>query len=354
MKRTILLLSAFFTVVLPVGVFANSAPVVSNVTAAQRQDASNLVDIYYDLADADGDTCTIWVVASNDGGMSWRVPVVTVSGEVGSGAAPGLSKYIIWDAGADIPGKVGNFRVRVYADDGKGPAPMVLVPAGEFPYQNTSDPAKWVFLGSFMIDKYEVTNQFYCQFLNNADPTGEHWDGLMEIDRSGDPANYYYTVVPGRENYPIRFVNCYDAEAFAAWRSNLDGVTYHLPTEQQWEKAAAWDPVQQHYYLYGFHRDDIDCTWCNYNYCYGEPLPVGSFNGTGGKNNACSYYGCYDMSGNLWEWTSSIHPLGAEYRVVHAGWAWDVAANCRTSVRAYRNQSWRRLDMGFRLVLDFQ
>ena len=53
---------------------ANTAPVVSNVIAAQRSDGSKLVDIYYNLADADGDACTVWVAVSDDGGTSWRVP----------------------------------------------------------------------------------------------------------------------------------------------------------------------------------------------------------------------------------------------------------------------------------------
>ena len=54
---------------------ANSAPVVSNVTASQRSDGTRKVDIRYNLADADGDACTISVLASNDGGQIWSVPV---------------------------------------------------------------------------------------------------------------------------------------------------------------------------------------------------------------------------------------------------------------------------------------
>jgi hypothetical protein len=347
MKRTIL----FFSVVILISalssqVLANSAPVVSNVTAAQRSDDSKLVDIHYDLADADGDNCTVWVVVSDNNGVSWRVPARTFTGDIGASIAPGLSKLIVWDAGADMPGKVGDFKVRVYADDGKVPWALVLVPGGMFPYQN-GDPC---FVESFMIDKYEVTVQQYCQFLNGADPNGEHWTTDMEIDRYGDPCNYYYTVHSGRENYPIRYVNFYNASAFADWRSQVEGMSYRLPTEQEWEKAAAWDPVEQHYYLYGFHRDSIDTSWCNYNNFYEGPLPVGSFNGTGGKEDAKSYYGCYDMSGNLWEWTSSIY--SGSNRVKRGG-AWNhVADYCRTSVRIPYSPSNRYSSVGFRLVLD--
>ena len=43
----------------------NNPPVVSNVTASQRTDGSRLVDIGYDLADADGDACTVSVAVGD-------------------------------------------------------------------------------------------------------------------------------------------------------------------------------------------------------------------------------------------------------------------------------------------------
>jgi hypothetical protein len=228
---------------------------------------------------------------------------------------------------------------------------MVFVPTGPFPYQNGSA----VDVNGFYIDKYETTNESYCQFLKAADPISEHWDSGMEINRSGDPGSYTYTVQSGREKYPIRYVSFYDANTFAQWKSNVEGVTYRLPTEQEWEKAAAWDPVQQHYYLYGFHRDTIDCTWCNYNSCYcgplpGGPLPVGSFNGTRGKNDAKSYYGCYDMSGNDWEWTSGIY--SGENRVIRGGDWGDEAFKCQSTYRSPLAPSARNYYVGFRLVRE--
>ena len=281
--------------------FANSAPVVGNVTASQRGDESKLVDIYYSLADADGDTCTVWAFVSDNNGVSWRVPAWAFSGHVGAGVTPG-SKHIVWDAASDIPGRIGNFKVRVYADDGNGTAPKVLVQGGTFPYQNTTNPESWVYVDSFFIDKYEVTNQFYCQFLNS---TGwdDAWHGGMEIERTGTSGNYVYTVQAGKENFPVRYPNCYDAEAFCSWRSTIEGVTYRLPTEHEWEKAAAWDPVEQHFYIYGFHEDTVTSYLCNYYSSFkGTTTEVGHYNGSNGTEDAKSYYGCYDMSGNVREW----------------------------------------------------
>jgi sulfatase modifying factor 1 len=326
-------------------VLANSAPVVSNVTASQRGDGSNLVDIYYNLADADGDACTVWTAGSLDGGVTWTLAMLTLSGDVGAGVTPGTGKHIVWDGGANAPGTFGNVRIRVYADDGHLPPDMVLVYGGPFPYQGS----QWTDVPTFYIDKYEVTNSQYCTFLNEADPNGDHWAAGMEIVRNGDAGSYSYGVVPGKENYPIRYVSYYDAEAFASWRSTRDGVTYALPSGPQWEKAAAWDPLETHYYTYGFHQDTIDSSWCNFNFNVGAPTRVGWYNGTGGRQDAEGYYGCYDMSGNLWEWTSEA--VGGNR--VHRGGSWtNAAVNVQCDYRSPRSPSERIPDNGFRLVLD--
>jgi len=162
--------------------WANSAPVVSNVTASQRGDESKLVDIHYDLSDADGDPCTVWIGVSDDGGATWKVPAKSFVGDLGKDVSPGSNKTVTWDAGLDFPGKIGTYRVRVWVDDGNGSGAKVLVPAGWFPYQNTSNPNNWVPVDTFMIDKYEVTNQFYCQFLN-AGGNDDHW--LLLHGRAG-------------------------------------------------------------------------------------------------------------------------------------------------------------------------
>jgi formylglycine-generating enzyme required for sulfatase activity len=223
---------------------------------------------------------------------------------------------------------------------------MVFVPAGEFRYQN-GDPC---YVGDFLIDKFETTNEFYCKFLNEADPNAEHWDSRMGIDRFGEPNNYYYSVRDSNENYPIGYVSWYDANAFAEWRSIYEGAIYRLPTEQEWEKAAGWDPALQKLWTYGYQQDIIDCTWCNYNHCYSGSLTVGSFNGTGGKNNAKSYYGCYDMSGNHWEWTNDWSELHPGNRVIRGGTWVDIADFCKVSTSWYNTPSDHDYDVGFRLV----
>ncbi|MEW6674380.1 MAG: SUMF1/EgtB/PvdO family nonheme iron enzyme, partial [Thermodesulfobacteriota bacterium] len=100
------------------------------------------------------------------------------------------------------------------------------------------------------------------------------------ISTSGDQ----YLMMPGRETYPIVYVNHYDAGAFAAWCGK------RLPTEAEWELAAR-GPVY------------IDYPWgdkkvpgANFGESASASVPVDSF--LGGK----SVNGLYHVSGNVWEW----------------------------------------------------
>jgi hypothetical protein len=163
---------------------------------------------------------------------------------------------------------------------------MLLVESGAFAYQNAGSSVDWVNLPDFYMARYETTVAQYCDFLNEADSKGQYYHVSMSITRSGTAGQYIYEAFSGRQSRPVGYVNACDAEAYAKWKSRTTGQNYRLPTQQEWEKAAGWDPVLEKLWTYGFQRDTIDTTWCNYNNAYGGPLPVGSFNGTGGKNDA--------------------------------------------------------------------
>jgi len=350
-------------------VFGNSLPSVSNISAIVQDDGSGLVEITYDLYDADSDFSTVGIAVSNDGGKSYRLPAKSFTGHVGENVRPGRNRKVLWDAATDTPVELTDLKAFVYADDNRGPAPMVLVGAGWFPYQNTSNPERKVFVPAFLMDKYEVTNDFYCKFLNEADPKAEHWAEGMEIERRGKAGSYSYTVKPGRERYPVIYVNYYDAMAFAKWRSKIDGQVYNLPTEQQWEKAAAWDPVKQRFYQFATQSDSISYDTCNFgsavkannlSYDYaGSLAEVGYFednitykgNGQYKTVDAKSYFGCYDMSGNVWEWMRD--PAG----VIRGGsWCWLGFGEdeCRTTHRHPFIPEYRYERAGFRLMREIE
>ncbi len=96
----------------------NTVPVVEHVTFSQRTDGSYYVDIRYDLADADGDTMTVFMQVSDDSGSTWNFPCQNISGDVGAGIQSGTNKHILWDFGTEHPNTFGNaFQIKVLADD---------------------------------------------------------------------------------------------------------------------------------------------------------------------------------------------------------------------------------------------
>ena len=98
-----------------------AAPEVTNVVAVQREGAF-IVDIAYDLVDADGDSVWVSLLFSLDGGASFPVLCENVSGDVGPGVTPGSGKHIVWHARRDVPGlELAAAVVRVRADDAPYP-----------------------------------------------------------------------------------------------------------------------------------------------------------------------------------------------------------------------------------------
>ena len=135
-------------------------------------------------------------------------------------------------------------------------------------------------LGPFTIDRTEVTNAEYAEFVKATghEPPSD-WGGRA-------PA-------PGRERLPVVNVSYEDARLFAAWRSSLDGALYSLPTEEQWEYAATGRGRSQ-MYPWGESWSDGYA-----NLAGAGPAPVGSF------PLGRTPQGLDDMIGNVWEWTAS-------------------------------------------------
>ncbi|MFH1109945.1 MAG: formylglycine-generating enzyme family protein [Planctomycetota bacterium] len=395
----------------------NTAPQVTNVTAGQRSGGSNLVDIGYDLTDVDGNPCRVWVFVSRNGGATWNVAATSFTGDYGEGITPGTGKAIVWNVGADVPGTYGeNFKVRVYADDGQGTPPaMVLIPGGEYQMgdhfnEGGTDerPVHAVNVGSFYMDIYEVTNQEYVKYLNSA-----FSQGLIEVRSGvayapGDTDAYCDTttsssgsritwngsafgVTPGKEEHPMVMVSWYGAAAYANWRSSQHGRTpcynlltwecnfaangYRLPTEAEWEYAARGgnrNPYRR--YPWG---DAISWSMANY-WDTGDPYESGSFpyttpvgyydgNQIPAGVDMVNGYGLYDVAGNAWEWCNDwysstyyssspydnpIGPANATYRVLRGG-SWSSPSHeSRCASRFGNVPGVRTYSDGFRLALD--
>ena len=152
----------------------NTAPIVSNVSASQRTDGSKIVDVYYDLYDADDELCDITFKLSANGGASFNIipSPANLSGDFGDDLSGGISKHIVWNAGAESYTLDASYLYRVYADDGSTPMPenFVLLEGSTF-NNGTSD----VTISSFYIDKYETTQAGF-QAVMGYNPS--HWFGV--------------------------------------------------------------------------------------------------------------------------------------------------------------------------------
>jgi formylglycine-generating enzyme required for sulfatase activity len=165
----------------------------------------------------------------------------------------------------------------------------VEVPAGEFwlgsdKGREAEKPVHQIFLETFKIARVPITNaqyQFFVEATGHQPP--RHWeDGRLPR---------------GLESHPVVNVTWHDALAYCRWLAEVTGQPVTLPTEAQWEKAARGHQDHREY-PWGNEWDKTKCdAW---ELGLGETTPVGIF------PDGASPYGCLDMAGNVWEWTSSL------------------------------------------------
>lgn len=189
---------------------------------------------------------------------------------------------------------------------GSTKADQVEIPGGTFQMGRNDGPPQErpehsVTVPKFFMDRTEVTNAEYAGFVRDMSyEVPSHWV-------RGQP-------LPGQEQWPVVNVSPKDAEAFAAWRSKRDGVTYRLPTEEEWEFAAR-SGGEYKTYPWGDAWQDNRAVVKE-----ATPQPVGTY--ADGKDR----WGVVDLIGNAWEWTSSkasIYNDGAE--IPSASKEWVVA-----------------------------
>lgn len=232
-------------------------------------------------------------------------------------------------------------------------------------------------LAEFWIGRTPVTYRAWKQFL---DETGFDWPGRWYAIRPGWRGWLRrFAIVPDyppeMADYPMVDVSQADALAYCAWLSEQLGVTCTLPTEFQWEKAARgtdgrtypWGealPRPELAHLRATHTLKLDYYFHNllvpprqelarsgWYWRIGAPLPVGSV-----PQNV-SPYGCLDMAGNIWEWTTSLYNEAIPgFHVVKGGsWGYSpqhTACNCRSACSVTTpSADYRAQGTGFRVVI---
>ena len=133
-------------------------------------------------------------------------------------------------------------------DLGKGVSmKLVLIPAGKFMMGNHHTPAETVKkFGGFernLIDEYPVHEVTISKpfYMGIYEVTQAQWKAVMGTEPwKAERALGYMRLQPrpeGFDDYPVAFVDSYDAIEFCRKLSKKTGRTVSLPTEAQWEYA---------------------------------------------------------------------------------------------------------------------
>jgi formylglycine-generating enzyme required for sulfatase activity len=266
------------------------------------------------------------------------------------------------------------------------PEDTVFIPAGEFLMGSPDDglsydderPQRHVFVGSFLIDRYEVTNARYKQFVDaTGHPAPGHTNPKFRLWFHGIP-------FPGSERHPVVNVSWEDAAAYCRWRG------MRLPTEAEWEKAAGGTDGRRYPWgnEWSIDRANSASFWAGrtVEFRNGEEwkafwiggdgarisqekglngevltLPVGSF------PHGASPYGLFDMAGNVSEWVQDWYepyaylnaplsdpqgPNGQLLKAVRGGSWLKPARNLRASDRDFGYPADRATGIGFRCATD--
>ena len=314
---------------------------------------------------------------------------------------------------------------------GNDAAPLVLIPAGSFVMGSTQEeiegavrecgplcklewlrrewPQHDVYLNAYYIDRYEVTNARYLEFVRatghrvpvqeeRTKPTPEERatrDGLQQLrphdilqskgDVDEDDLVFDLNVWDGDQvsdearELPVVLVSWDDALAYCEWAGR------RLPTEAEWEKAARgaeayrypwgneWDRNRSNNGSYQADRELYRFEWWQ-RWWLREGLARQETEGVAGLHTAVgsfesgvSPYGVYDMAGNVWEWgqdwfaedaymqsrtNNPIGPPRGTHKVARGGSYMDLRDRLRAATRIKLDPSARRPNVGFRCAMD--
>jgi hypothetical protein len=183
----------------------------------------------------------------------------------------------------------------------------LIVEGGSYPNKEIT-----TIINSFLIDKYEITNQQYAIFLNRQEVIADGMFKEKQLINAGNKdlqvelVDNKWQAKPGKENYPMVMVSYYGALEYCKW------IGAKLPTEMQWKYAASGGRLSKHFTYAGGNKLD-ELGWYKNNsqqhsHVVGQKLP--------------NELGIYDMSGNAWEWCANDSLKSDTGFCVHMGGSW--------------------------------
>lgn len=255
---------------------------------------------------------------------------------------------------------------------------MISIPGGiynlgfsgdGFSYDNEL-PEHKVYLYPYKIDSSPVSNGDFMKFIDDGGYKNykfwlsDGWDLVQEFEwesplywskRDGIWVKKdFFGLNPIQLEDPVINVSYYEADAYAKWAGK------RLPTEAEWEKAASWNEDLNRKSVYPWGDSAPTSENANLLECFlWKPSRCGSY------ENGRSFYGCYQMIGDVWEWTCSeyslypgFQPKFSEYtdkwainqKVLRGGSFATPKNQIRNSYRNYFKPHERILFAGFRCV----
>lgn len=190
---------------------------------------------------------------------------------------------------------------------------MVLVYEGDFIRGSNSDleeaPEDVVHVDRFYIDIYEVSNYQYKYFADatNHNVPADWIDGDYE---------------EGKDDYPVVQVSLMDAVDYCKWAGK------RLPTEDEWEKASRGPYGNE----YPWGSESANYILAN----YGGYFNIDSSTPVSDYPEGKSYYGVYNMAGNVWEWTADTYSR-------HEGNTDETASNYDETYNVIKGGAYNRL-----------
>lgn len=228
------------------------------------------------------------------------------------------------------------------------------------------------YLEPYVIDVYPVTNGEFLEFVADGGYETYKWwlaDGWEKAKSEGWRAPMYWESEDGmwhirdlsgarpiNPREPVCHVSYYEAHAYCRWAGK------RLPTEAEWEMAACWNESGQKKNAYPWGCQGPTPDRCNLLESYSWRCSE-----TGAYPNSASAYGCQQMIGDVWEWTSSefVGYPGfksgfdeyndkwfANQKVLRGGSYGTPVASIRTSYRNFFRLHERWMISGFRCAQD--
>lgn len=258
--------------------------------------------------------------------------------------------------------------------DSRGSSPTVKEGSvAPFSFDNEK-PAHQVFLQDYALDRALVSNGEFLEFIRDGGYQNFRWwfsEGWEVVNREQWRAPLYWELhdehwmisdfaglhpVESKGNEPVCHVSFFEASAFAKWAGK------RLPTEAEWEKAAAFNPRtgERRSFPWGDDRPNESKANLFENGLW-APAPIGAF--PAGQNT----YGCQQMIGDVWEWTTSDYVPYPGFRsefdeyndkwfvnqkVLRGGSFATPQAHIRSTYRNFFHAHERWMTSGFRCAKD--